>query len=246
MTRIVALASAGEYNPEVTLPRVAGRIAVATHARLDVRTSDIAEDVPDFPLSTFGDLSVLDDADLLILALRFRNVSDDELAALAAYVDSGRPIIALRTSNHAFATPEERKLHAWAQEFPATVLGSAWISHHGHTSTTRVTRVADSALLDGLPEDFVVDSWLYVAHAPADATVLLWGEPIDPETEPTPSPVAWIREIGGQRVFYTSLGSESDLERPEVLRLLENAARWCLAVGTEDVGAEDAGAGDVR
>lgn len=229
MSRIVALAGAGEYEPEVTLPRAASQIAAALGAELDMRTSDIAEDVPDFPLSTFGDLSVLQDADLLILALRFRNVSDDELAALAGYVNSGRPLIALRTSNHAFATPPERDLHTWAQEFPATVLGSAWISHHGHTSTTRLTRVADSALLDGLPDEFVVESWLYVADAPSDATVLLWGEPIDPETEPVPSPVAWTREIRGQRVFYTSLGSESDMERPEVLRLLENAARWCLS-----------------
>jgi len=229
MSTIVALAGAGEYAPETTLPPVAERLAHATGSLLALRVSDIAEDVPDFPVSTFGDLSVLREADLLVLALRFRHLHDDELALFKEYVDSGHPILALRTSSHAFQQPESSIWAAWAADFPEHYLGSPWISHHGHTSTTRVTKVVDSPLLSGVPDEFTVDSWLYVTRPPTDATVLLWGDPIDPETDPAPSAVAWTRQLGDQRIFYTSLGSESDLERPEVLTLLENAARWCLS-----------------
>lgn len=228
MTQIVVLAGAGEYFPEATVPPVLRKIAEPIDAVVEVRASDIAEDMPDFPLSSFGDLSVLESADLLVLSMRWRNLADQELRAIADYVASGRPVIALRTSNHAFAVPKERELYEWARDFPAQVLGSAWTSHHGHTSTTRLKAVANSPLLDNVPSEFTVDSWLYVAQAPADATVLLWGEPINPETEATPSPVAWARELDGQRIFYTSLGSESDLERAEVHQLLQNAVYWCL------------------
>jgi type 1 glutamine amidotransferase len=225
---IVALAGAGEYAPEVTLPPVARRIADAVGARLEFRASDIAEDVPDFPVSTFGGLDVLAEADLLVLALRFRHLDPEELAAVRDYVERGGAILALRTSNHAFRPGGDSALDRWATEFPDRYLGSAWSTHHGHTSTTRVTAVGDSPLLAGVPASFTVDSWLYATDPPSDATVLLHGDPIAPEIAPLPSPVAWTRELGTQRIFYTSLGSESDLERPEVLTLLENAARWCL------------------
>lgn len=239
MTTIVALAGAGEYEPQTTLPPVAGRIARATDARLIIRCSDIAEDVPDFPRSTFGDISALREADLLILALRFRNLDDDEYAELAAYAATGRPLIALRTSNHAFHPAAGSAFAEWADRFPAQYLGSAWSTHHGHTSTTRVTAVGESPLLEGVPAAFTVDSWLYVTDPPADARIVLWGEPIDPEIDPVPSAVAWTRELDGQRIFYTSLGSESDLRREEVLRLLENAGRWCLRLPA-DAGEPDA------
>jgi type 1 glutamine amidotransferase len=228
MPTIVALAGAGEYEPEITLPPVARRLAEATGARLEFRASDVADDVPDFPLSTFGGLEVLDEADLLVLALRFRRLGDEELRRFRDYVERGGAILALRTSNHAFQPAGESDLARWATEFPGRYLGSSWSTHHGHTSSTRVTAVSASPILAGVPAEFTVRSWLYATDPPADATILLHGDPIDPEIDPLPSAVAWTRELGRQRIFYTSLGSESDLERPEVITLLENAARWCL------------------
>ncbi len=38
-------------------------------------------------------LEALDNADLMILALRFRDLPDDQMKHIADYVDSGRPII---------------------------------------------------------------------------------------------------------------------------------------------------------
>jgi type 1 glutamine amidotransferase len=49
-------------------------------------------------------------------------------------------------------------------------------------------------------------------------------------------PVAWtVEDDNGQRVFYTSLGSQSDFAQPEFRRLLRNAVYWSagLEIPTE-------------
>ncbi len=48
-------------------------------------------------------LEALDSADLLILFTRFRNLPDDQMRHIVDYVESGKPIIGLRTATHAFA-----------------------------------------------------------------------------------------------------------------------------------------------
>ncbi|MEY9853204.1 type 1 glutamine amidotransferase [Leifsonia sp. EB41] len=228
MTTIVTLAGEGEYESDVTMRPVAEGIARDLGATLDYRTTSVIEDVPDFPESSFGGLDALADADLLLLYTRFRVLPDDEVAALAAYLERGGAVVALRTSNHAFHPVAGSAWESWTAGFARRYLGSAWSTHHGHTSRTRVEVVADDPITAGLPAEFEVDSWLYVNEPPAAARVLLAGDPIDPEIDPQPSPVAWAWDDRGRRVFYTSLGSQSDLERPEVLRLLTQASRWAI------------------
>ena len=228
MTGIVTLAGEGEYESDVTMRPVAEAIARDLGATLDYRTPSVIEDVPDFPESSFRGLDALADADLLLLYTRFRVLPDDEVAALAAYLERGGAVLALRTSNHAFHPVAGSPWEGWTAGFAQRYLGSAWSTHHGHTSRTRVEVVADDPITAGLPPVFEVDSWLYVNEPPPAARVLLAGDPIDPEIAPQPSPVAWAWDDQGRRVFYTSLGSQSDLERPEVLRLLSQAARWAI------------------
>ena len=55
----------------------------------------------------------------------------------------------------------------------------------------------------------------------SDVTVLLQGT-IPKQDEP----VAWVRERGNQRVFYTSLGHPDDFRDPNFVRLLVNALAW--------------------
>ncbi|QJU55237.1 ThuA domain-containing protein [Herbiconiux sp. KACC 21604] len=240
MTRIVALTGEGEYESDRTMLPIARSIAADTGAELDYRVADVLEDYPEFPESSFGRLDGpegLGDADLLLLYTRFRVLPDDEMAALAAYVERGGSLLALRTSNHAFHPVEGSPWEGWARSFAGSVIGSAWTRHHGHSSTTRVTAVGEHPILTHLPRRFAVTSWLYVTDPPADAVVLLHGDPIDPETDPAPSAVAWARERGGQRIVYTSLGSPDDLLQPEVRAFLRNAARWCLRLPVEGAAA---------
>ncbi|WP_382303561.1 ThuA domain-containing protein [Herbiconiux sp. UC225_62] len=232
MTRIVALAGDGEYESDRTMRPIAEGIAADIGASLDYRTPDVLEDYPEFPESSFGGLDTLERADLLLLYTRFRVLPEGEMRALESYFARGGNLVALRTSNHAFHPVVGRASADWAARFAAEVIGSPWSRHHGHSSTTTVTRLGEHPVLAHVPDRFSVTSWLYVTDPPADASVLLHGEPVNPETEPAPSAVAWARERGSQRIVYTSLGSQDDLEQPEVRLLLRNAARWCLGLPT--------------
>jgi type 1 glutamine amidotransferase len=226
--KIVVLAGDGEYESHRTMRKFADRVQAEHDVRIDFRVPDVLEDMPDFPPSSFGDLSGLDDADLLMLYTRFRVLPENELAAIARYVERGGNVLALRTANHAFRAVPGSPMHDWAAGFADSVLGSAWTWHHGHTSSTEVSAVADHWITGGVPARFGVRSWLYETHPPADAVVLLQGEPVDPEREPVPSPVAWVRDRGDQRIFYCSLGHQEDMEQVEVRTVLDNAVAWCL------------------
>ena len=228
MKKVVVLAGDGEYESHLTMKPVSERILGLGGIELDYRTSDVIEDTPLFPQSTFGGLEGLADAALLIMYMRFRVLPDNETEAIASYLANGGSILALRTSKHAFNPVSESPWFNWTSNFANDVLGSAWKGHHGHTSTTEITQVAEHPILHEVPSRFSVESWLYTTKPPADATVLLWGEPVNPEGESHPSPVAWVRELGTQRIFYTSVGGQTDLQRIEVLQLISNAAEWCL------------------
>lgn len=231
--KIVVMAGEPEYESQLTMRPVIDEIDSSLGATAEFLSPDVLDDVPDYPVSRFGNLTTLRDADLLILYTRFRVLPDAELAELAAFVARGGNILALRTSNHAFHTVEGSAWHDFTSRFAPDVLGSAWTAHHGHTSTTDVFAVGPHAILNGVPGRFHVESWLYETAPPKDALVLLRGEPVDPERVPMPSPVAWVRERGVQRIFYTSLGSQSDLVDPIVRRLLVNAASWCTRVSDQ-------------
>lgn len=228
MKKIVVLAGDGEYESHRTMRTLADRVQAEHDVRIDFRVPDVLEDMPDFPPSSFGDLSSLDDADLLMMYTRFRVLPDEELSAIARFLERGGDLLALRTANHAFRPVPGSAMHDWAAEFGDGVLGSAWTRHHGHSSSTEVSAVAEHWITGGVPARFAVRSWLYETHPPHDATVLLHGEPVDPEGDAVPSPVAWVRERGDQRIFYCSLGHQEDMSQDEVRTVLDNAVAWCL------------------
>jgi type 1 glutamine amidotransferase len=191
----------------------------------------VLPDYPDFPLSSFGGLDALACADLLVIYTRFRQLPEREMAALATYIGRGGAVLGLRTSTHAFRFPDSSPWSSWNEGFGRDVLGSPWVSHHGHTSSTEITREPGCShpILDGLPATFTSRSWLYRVELSEGCQPLLHGEPVAPEDTPTPGPVAWTREVRGGRIFFTSLGHPEDFTLASFRRLLINAARWCLA-----------------
>jgi len=226
---IVLLAGEPEYEPQLTMPPLLREIADDLGVALEVRTPDVIEDTPEFPRSTFGDLGVLDDAELLVIVTRFRNLADDELDRIAAYLERGGAVIGVRTSSHAFHPDPRSSRAAWAADFGRDVLGSPWIEHHGHSSSTDVTAVRPaSPLLDGVPDAFHARSWLYLVDPAPWAEPILHGVPVDPETDPVPGPVAWYGINDGRRTFYTSLGHPEDVAAAPFRRLLRNASSWAL------------------
>src|SRR5580765_2831516 len=101
---IVLVSGDDEYRSEEALPQLA-KILATHHGftctvlfAIDPATGDIA---PDRHQNIPG-LEALDSADLLILFTRFRDLPDAQMKHIVDYVESGRPVVAMRTATHAF------------------------------------------------------------------------------------------------------------------------------------------------
>lgn len=183
-----------------------------------------------------GLIDSLKKADLLVLFSRRRFPPKDEMAAIRAHLDAGKPLLGLRTANHAFIPkPNEvvdSRLAPWP-EFSEAVLGAPNTGYEtqGLPYTVSVALGAEkSPLLAGVnPARLFGHQSLYkVLPLSADVTPLLMGT-AKTETSP-PMPIAWTRHYGPNkaRIFYTSLGAPEDMLIDDVQRLLLNAVTWTL------------------
>jgi hypothetical protein len=137
--RIVFVTGDEEYRSEQGMPQLARILArLGCHCRvlfaIDPATGTIDPGVRD----NIPGLAALDSADLMVLFTRFRDLPDAQMRHLVDYVQSGRPIVGLRTATHAFAAQQHRTFASWswnAKEwdggFGRQVLGETWIAHHG-------------------------------------------------------------------------------------------------------------------
>ena len=86
-------------------------------------------------------LEQLADADLMIIATRWRDLPGEQLKQIENYLKTGKPVIGLRTATHALkpSDPDWAYLadgykgpqKEWEGGFGRVVLGEMWISHHG-------------------------------------------------------------------------------------------------------------------
>ena len=184
----------------------------------------------------FGGLvEALKDADLLVLFARRRFPPKEQMAAIRAYLDAGKPLLGMRTANHAFIPkPSEVVdpiLMPWP-EFTDEVLGAPNKGYETKGLPYSVAAAGGVAgpLLEGVNTANIrgYQSLYKVLPLAADVTPLLIGT-AKTETSP-PMPVAWTRLYGAKkaRVFYTSLGAPEDMERYDLRRLLVNAVKWTL------------------
>ena len=175
-------------------------------------------------------LEALETADLLVLYLRFRQLPDAQLALLQKYIDRGGPIVAFRTTTHAFAYEAEDQRAMWWNDFGARELGAPWIYHYGHGASTDATIIGNHPILTGVSPTFHVRSWTYHVrpdYPPKDAQVLVEGRPVFPEGErggaETVNPIAWTHTHSGSgRVFTTTMGHPEDFSVSDFRRLVVN------------------------
>lgn len=178
----------------------------------------------------FRNLEILDQADLLVVFCRRVALSPAQLALIKKYLAAGKPVIGLRTANHAFSVREEAKPgHTAWWEFVPEILGC---ENKGYGPVDPGTDVSvnpghsDHAIVAGLPATWHSEGNLYLV-APLldpDAVVLLNGS-ADGKTEP----IAWTRETENKsRVFYTSLGYPDDFKSEAFQTILVNGIHWTL------------------
>jgi hypothetical protein len=139
---IVLVSGDEEYRSEEALPQL-GKILATHHGfkctvlfAIDSADGTINPEKAD----NIPGLQALESADLMIIATRFRALPDDQMKYIDEYVQSGRPVIGLRTATHAFQFPAgsassykhySYDSKTWEGGFGKQVLGETWISHHG-------------------------------------------------------------------------------------------------------------------
>src|SRR3954452_19648441 len=130
---VVLVSGDEEYRSEEALPQLA-RILARRHGfkctvlfAINPRDGTIDPNRND----NIPGLEALEKADLLVLFTRFRNLPDNQMKHVVRYVESGRPVIGLRTATHAFnLSGKSAYAKKWPGGFGRAVLGENWVAHH--------------------------------------------------------------------------------------------------------------------
>jgi len=258
---IVLISGDEEYRSEEAMPML-GKILAERHGfkctvlfAIDPETGQIEpRNVKNIP-----GMEKLCDADMMIVFLRFRELPDEQMKYFVEFLDSGKPILGLRTATHAFnyrdnkASPYAK--YSFRSKDPAGgfgqhVLGDTWINHHGHHGHESTRGVIDEEFADHCILKGVEDIWgptdVYgIVNLPENARVLVHGqvlEGMDPSDGPVEGkkndpmmPLVWIRNFTGDagntsRVICTTMGASVDLESAGLRRVLVNACYWGLCL----------------
>ena len=157
---VVLISGDEEYRSEETLPQLAKILAKHHGFKCTVLFAIDPKDGTINPnrRDNIPGLEALKTADLMVIFTRFRDLPDAQMKYIADYVESGRPIIGLRTATHAFDIKGDKTYakytwnsKTWDGGFGRQVLGETWISHHGQhgrQSTRRDPRTGDAVAPD--------------------------------------------------------------------------------------------------
>jgi hypothetical protein len=253
---VVLLTGDEEYRSEEALPQLAKILAERHGFKCTVLFAIDPADGTINPkvATTLPGAEALDSADVVVMALRFRHWSDGEMKHFVDAYLAGKPLIALRTSTHAFSygvgsdSPYAKfswDSKTWPGGFGKQVLGETWVAHHGAHKKEATRGIIEASaksdpILRGVAEIFG-NTDVYTANPPADAKILVRGQvlsgmnptdsPVQGRKNEPMQPVVWTRlhrnEAGKtNKVLCTTMGAATDLESEGLRRLLVNATYW--------------------
>ncbi|HVY70676.1 MAG TPA: ThuA domain-containing protein, partial [Verrucomicrobiae bacterium] len=250
--RIVLLSGDEEYRSEEGLPQL-GKILSQRHG-FDC-TVLFAQD-PDTTINpnnqtNIPGMAALDNADLVICQFRFRELPDADMKHFVDYMNSGKPMIVLRTATHAFAYSRDKKSpyakYDWQAKgggFGGMTVGETWTYHHGNHAHEGTRGLVDGKnkshpILNGVFDVFgPTDVYGVNADFPADATVLLHGQTLkslDPHDAPNLQkqimPITWLRDYHGENgktgiYLASTIGAATDLQSEDLRRLFVNGCYY--------------------
>ncbi len=212
------------YEADKTVPAFAAMLDESQNMEITILKS-----IGERTSAYIPSLDKLKDADLLVVFCRRLALKPEQLNIIKSYVESGKPVMGIRTANHAFSIREDIPdgyVDWW--DFVPDVLGCENQGYEPEELGTKIHIVEknkDHEILQGVN----IDGWrskgqVYKVAPLLDknAEVLLTGS-TDNVTEPS----AWTRttRYGGQ-VFYTALGYPTDFSAPEFRQLLINGILW--------------------
>ncbi len=247
--QIVLIAGDQEYRSEESIPALAKILATHHGFKCTVlfSTNQQTGAIDPATLDNIPGLEALRTADLLVLFARFLELPDAQMKEIVDYVDSGRPIVGLRTATHPF----NYKLHpdspyakySWNnKEFPGgfgrQIMGETWVSHWGahQKQSTRGVVVAGMEkhpILRGVKDVWGPSDVYAITTLSGDSQPLLLGQVLNgmtPDAPPDSSkrmmPIAWIKTYRGARIFDTTMGHPGDFENEGFRRMVVNACYW--------------------
>jgi hypothetical protein len=256
---IVLISGDEEYRSEEALPQLAKILAKHHGFKCTVLFAIDSKDGTINPNqnNNIPGLEALKSADLMILFTRFRDLPDEQMKYVADYVESGRPIIGMRTATHAFNLKSKTfAKYTWNNRdggFGRQVLGETWISHHGNhgkqsTRGIHAKGEENHPILRGIQDGDIwgpTDVYGVRLPLPSDCKPLVMGQvlegmkstdnPVSGKPNDPMMPIAWIKSYTGTegksaRVFTTTMGASQDLQSEGLRRLLVNACYWTLAM----------------
>jgi hypothetical protein len=193
---VVFLAGDEEYRSEEALPMLA-KILSQRHGFRSTVLFSVDPDGTINPKNTqsLSNPEALDTADAIVMMVRFRAWPDETMARFDKRLRAGTPIIALRTSTHAFnGLPKDGPWASWNWNheggFGKRVLGETWLTHWGRHKVEATRAVVepnqrDHPLMRGIDTIFG-DTDVYEAYPPADATILMRGLVLEELTPDSP------------------------------------------------------------
>jgi uncharacterized protein len=251
--KIVFVTGDEEYRSEESMPMLAEILKRELDAQVTVCYAlDSLGFINPNVTNHIAGLEALESADLMVMFTRFRNLPNEELEHILHFAESGKPMVGFRTSTHSFLYKEDSTKIYLNEEWPAKVFGQQWITHHGHfedgdqplTQVDVIGTAKDHPILRGFNE-FQAYSWLYHVeggewHVKGRPDFLLFGTSLRSKHEedgnlgkyPLTNPVAWTKNYGQSRVFFTTLGHPFDFLDENMRRLSLNGIYWAL--GMED------------
>ncbi len=258
---IVLISGDEEYRSEQALPMLA-QVLAKHHGftctvlfAIDPQTGLVDPNVQ----TNIPGMHLLHAADMAVLFVRFRELPDADMKHFVDYVFSGKPLLGIRTSTHAFhykrnpTSPYakhscDNKTDAYFGGFGRQVLGEKWAGHHGHhrfESTLALPNPGASGhpILRGVDRAWG-PSDVYTANPPADVNVIMDGHvlvgmnPTDPKKPDTPTmPLVWTRDpnpaTGTGRIICSTMGAATDLCDASLRRLLINGIYWCMGMESD-------------
>ena len=256
---IVLVAGDDEYRSEEACPML-GKILAKRHGfkctvlfPIDPKTGEIK---PDHQTNIPG-MKALATADLMIVFLRFRELPDDQMKYFVDFVDSGKPIIGLRTATHSFNYSRNKDSQyarysfndrEWRGGFGRQVLGDTWISHHGRHRVQSTRGVINEKygkhpVLTGVKDIWGPTDVYGVRNLTEKAQVLVQGavltgmkptdKPVEGKQNDPMMPLVWTKSFKGKagkasKVLCTTMGASVDLQSEDLRRLLVNGCYWGL------------------
>ena len=178
-----------------------------------------------------SNVSAISTADLLFVSVRRRGFREKTMKLIRKHISLGKPIIALRTSSHAFdlkKSPTPKGHQTWTQ-WDHDLIGGNYNGHYAKGMICKIDKVPSASLHPVLKKvrlPMQTPATLYRnSPLPSASQPLLEGRVKGFPVEP----IAWIHlnKWGGE-VFYTSLGHIDDFKNPAFNQLLKNAVKWCL------------------